>query len=106
MELRHGLRYLIYSRYSKRYYERVLDTETLPENIEYYFKQGVLYLWPDEETKQEIREDVEKHKMGYYPLQEKRQTELNHQRHLLYGNKQDAYKTRDRIYRKKRYGEH
>ena len=66
IELRIGLRYLIWSRYARCYYERRVDDLTSPENIEYYGKRGWLYLWPDEENKEEIREDVKKHKMGYW----------------------------------------
>jgi hypothetical protein len=104
-ELHIGLRYLIWSRYARCYYERVVNEETDADKITYYLKRGFLYLYPTEQNKEDIRDDVKKHKMGYYPLMEKRQTELNHQRHLLFGNKQDAYKTKDKIFRKKRYNE-
>ena len=104
-ELHIGLRYLIWSRYARCYYERVINEETDADNITYYLKRGFLYLYPTEQNKEDIREDVKKHKMGYYPLMEKRQMELDHERHLRFGNKQDAYKTKDKMFRKKRYDE-
>ena len=102
-ELFIGLRYLIWSKYAKCWYERVIDTETLPENIAYYAKAGVLWLWPTDENKEDIKADVEKHKMGYYKLMEKRQLEIDHEHHLLYGNKGDGYKYKNNWYRTKRY---
>lgn len=102
-ELRVGLRHLIWSKYAHCFYERRITDGTLPENITYYTKAKLLYLWPDEENKKEIREDVEKHKMGYWTLMQKRQLEMEHERHLVVGNKGEAYKTKDQIFRDKRY---
>ena len=105
IELHIGLRYLIWSRYARCFYERVVDDNTLPENISYYTKPGILFLWPTEENRQEIKEDVAKHKTSYWQMIEKRQLEVDHERHLLYANKGDAYLTKNKQFRQKRYGE-
>jgi len=80
-EVKEGLRYLIWSHYARKYYERTLnplqDTE---ENIQYYVKQGVMYIWPTEDNKQEIREDVEREKLSYWKLMYRRNMELEFDR--------------------------
>jgi len=102
-QLRTGLRYLIWSKYARVWYEREIDEHTLPDNIAYYFDAGWLWLWPTEENKGAIRDDVQKSKMGYQKLMEKRQLEIDHEHHLLYGNKADGYQFKNMDYRRKRY---
>lgn len=71
------IRYLIFSRYSRIYYERTLSDADTEENIAYYLSQGLLFIYPTDEDKQEIREDVEKEELGYWPLNERRQAEMD-----------------------------
>ena len=51
------------------------------EDISYFLSYGWLWLYPTEEQKEEIREDVEKNGIGYYPLMRRRQAEMNWERH-------------------------
>lgn len=98
-----GLRYLIYSFYSRVYFERVVDSEQVEENVEHWVGRGLIWLWPTERNKDTIREQVEKAKKGYYPLMRLRQAEIDHQRHILTGNKGDGHKTKNRLFRQIRY---
>lgn len=102
-QLRVGLRYLIWSRYSRCWFERSVREYDDEEDYRYYVNLGWLWLYPTEENKEEIRADVAKSKMGYYALMKKRQIEADHERHLLHGNKGDGYKTRNKFYRQIRY---
>ena len=67
-EYREGIRYLIWSFYSRKYYERYLSPAEPEENIVYFVNRGILFLYPDEQHKQEIREEVEKSGLSYYKL--------------------------------------
>ena len=81
-EFREGLRYLIWSRYGRCWWERTLGTyNETEEDISYFLSYGWLWLYPTEEQKEEIREDVEKNGIGYYPLMKRRQAEMNWERH-------------------------
>ena len=102
-ELHVGMRYLIWSRFARVWYERVVDEGTLEDNINWYTMCGWLWLYPTETNKNEIREDVEKHKIGYWALMEKRQTEIDHENHLRYANKGDGFRYKDMDYRRRRY---
>lgn len=102
-EIHAGLRMLLWSRYAGVWYIRHLNKETLEENIYYYQSYGWLWVYPTDENKQAIREDVKKNKMGYWPLMEKRQAEMDHQRHIQDANRGDGYKYKEMMFRKKRY---
>jgi len=82
-ELRKGLRYLIWSRYSRCWWERVLSDTDTEENIRYYLSMGWLVIWPTEEQKQDIRDEVEREQLGYWTLNYRRQTEMDHERHKM-----------------------
>jgi len=80
-ELKENLRYLIWSPYAKVYYERRVNLlQDSEDNIQYYIKKGYLYIWPDEDNQQEIREDVKNEKLGYWDLMLRRQTEIDFDR--------------------------
>lgn len=98
-----GLRYLIWSSYSRRFYVRTVKEHDDGEDYRYYVGAGYLWIYPTEENKDAIREDVERHGLGYYALQEKRQTEVDHERHIKYGNKGDGWQYKQKIFRKIRY---
>ena len=102
-ELKHGLRHLIWSRYARIWYERTIDEHTLDENIYWYHKCGWLCIYPTEENKEDIREDVEKSGMGYWPLMRKRQLEIDHERHLQFGEKGNGFEYKKMWFRKERY---
>jgi len=72
-----SIRYLIFSKYSRKFYERTLSDADTEENIAYYLLQGLLYIYPTDEDKEEIREDVEKEKLGYWLLNKRRQAEMD-----------------------------
>ena len=91
IELRLGMRYLVWSRFSRRYYIRHIDDRTTPDTLAYYLALGWIFLYPEEQTKNEIREDVKKSKRSYYELMKLRQTELDQERHALMGHKQNAF---------------
>ena len=59
-ELRFGFRYLLWSRYARGYYERVIDDRTAPENLKYYIDKGWMWWFLTDLNKEEIREDVER----------------------------------------------
>lgn len=90
--LHEGLRYLIWSRFSKRWYERVVDKATLEDNIGYYSQAGMLWIYPTEENKETIREDVKKSGLTYKELMTRRQAEIDIERHKKWGNKGDGYR--------------
>jgi hypothetical protein len=69
-ELFIGLRYLLWSRYSRMYYERVIDNETLPENLAWYIRAGWLFIWPTSDNKDLIREDTNKANLGWRQILE------------------------------------
>jgi hypothetical protein len=76
-----GIRYLIYSRYARVWYQRELDSEaTTEEDISYFMEVKLLWLFPTEEYKEEIREDVEKAGIGYFQLMARRQAEMDWER--------------------------
>ena len=75
-ELRYGMRYLIWSRFSRTYYERTLSLTETEENIEYYIAMQWVWLWPTEEQQEEIREEVEKAGIGYFKLRYRQQNEM------------------------------
>ena len=77
-QLREGMRYLVWSRYAKVFYERVIDEHTLDENLFYYLERGWVYLWPDEEMVEVIREEIENEKIGYRELMWRRQCEWDY----------------------------
>jgi len=91
IELRLGLRYVLWSRYSRRFYIRQIQDQTSPDTLAYYIALGWLWLWPTEENKDEIRTDVKKSKRSYYDLMKLRQTELDQERHALMGHRQNAF---------------
>ena len=64
---------------------------------------GWMWLWPTEENKEIIREDVKKGKMKYWDLMRKRQLEIDHEHHLLYGNRGDGFQFKKMFYRRERY---
>jgi len=84
--LRYGLRILLWSRYSRRWYERVINEETLDETLAYYFFMGLVRIYPTEENKEEIREDVTKSGLGYKTLMYRRQQEMEWERKKNTGN--------------------
>jgi hypothetical protein len=77
-KLRVGYRYLLYSKYAKVFYERVIDEHTLDENLHYYLTYGILFLWPTEETIGQIREEMEQAQLSYRELMWRRQAEWNY----------------------------
>jgi len=89
--LHEGLRYLIWSNFSRCWYERVIDTQTLEDNIGYYAKAGLLWIWPTEESKETIRADVKKAGLSYTQLMTRRQNEIDIERHKHHGHKQNAW---------------
>ena len=90
-EMKAGLRYLIFSRYARVYYERRLNPlQETEENIIYYVKHGLLYLWPNEEDQEEIRLDTQNEKLSYWKLMYRRQTELDFDRREKMGRTGDG----------------
>lgn len=80
-EVKTGMRYLIWSRYARVYYERHMDpSRETEENIQYFVQQGMLHIWPTEEDKEEIKADVANEKLNYWRLMYRRQTELDFDR--------------------------
>ena len=74
--VRPDYRHLLWSRYARVYYERVTDEYTLDENLIYYRKQGILFLWPTEETIEEIKKEVEDSGFSYRELMWRRDNEI------------------------------
>lgn len=103
-ELRMGLRYLIWSRYSRRWYERTINEGTDPKQLGIVVTRGLVWIWPTEENKSDIRADVVKHGGKYEALMIKRQLEIDHEHHLLYANRQDGFQFKNKDYRERRYG--
>jgi hypothetical protein len=102
-ELREGLRYLIWSRYARRYYERILDKQaTTEEDISYYLQRNWLFIYPTEENKNWIREEVEKHKLGYWKLMRRRQGEMDWERHNQKRNDGNGYAYRMEKYKQEK----
>ena len=98
-ELREGIRYLIRSRYSKGWYERLLNAEqTTEDDIRYYVERGMIWLWPGGEDQEVIREEVTKSGLSYWRLQEKRMNEINWERHPIEGNRGDGYQLKASTY--------
>lgn len=102
-DMRVNLRYLIWSQFARAWYERVVREEDLPENYRYYHNRRMLWLWPTEENKEEMLEETKKAKVGWYSMNKKRQTELDHDRLLKEGNKGDGFQTRNQMYKDIRY---
>ena len=75
IELREGYRHLLWSRYARVYYERVIDESTLDVNLTYYMKKGILFLYPTGETIESIREEMDKESLTYLELMWRRQNE-------------------------------
>jgi len=77
-EMKYNLRYLVFSKYARVFYERILDEEKEPEeNIRYYIQCGILWMYPTGEQQEEIREDCKKENLGYWKLMFRRQQELD-----------------------------
>ena len=70
-----GYRILLWSRYARVFYERTIDENTLDENLHYYLKQGILYLWPKEETIEQIRKEMADADLSYRELMWRRNAE-------------------------------
>jgi len=77
--LRPDLRHLLFSRYARVFYERIIDETTLEDNLLYYLKQGILYMWPDEDTIEEIREEMTKEDLSYRELMWRRNAEIEYE---------------------------
>jgi len=75
-EFRYGIRYLIYSRYARVWYERELTDQETEENLEYYVAMGWVWLWPTEEHQEKIREEVEANGISYFALRYRQQQEM------------------------------
>ena len=75
--LRLGYRHLLWSRYARVFYERIIDGSTLEDSLLYYRKQGILFLWPDALTIEEIRKEVEDSGFTYQELMWRRQNEMD-----------------------------
>ena len=100
-ELKEGLRYLIWSRYARAFYERLLDPRaTTEDDISYYQLHGLLFLYPTEENKEEIREDVAQSQLGYWLLMERRQAEMNYERKMKERNNGDGYQYQVQLYKR------
>ena len=98
-ELREGIRYLIRSRYSKGWYERVLNSQqTTEDDIRYYVERGMIWLWPLGEHQEEIRNEVNQGGLSYRQLQIKRMNEINWERHPIEGNRGDGYQLKASTY--------
>ena len=102
-EFRPELRYLIWSRYGRCWWERTLGTyNETEEDISYFLSYGWLFLYPTDEQKEEIREDVEKNGIGYYPLMARRQAEMNWERHNQIRNTGNGYQWRMDKYKREK----
>ena len=77
--LRPSYRHLLWSRYARVFYERRIDESTLEDNLLYYLKQGILYMWPDEDTLEEIREEMRKAELSYTELMWRRNAEMEYE---------------------------
>jgi len=99
-EFKEGMRYLIWSRYSRQWYERRLLTgSTTEEDIAYYLNRQMLWLYPEEEHKQEIRDEVEKAKLPYWELMKRRQGEMDWDRIQRERNDGNGFKLRMKLYK-------
>jgi len=78
IELREGYRHLVWSRYAKRFYERVINDHTFNENLAYYLQAGWLYLWPSQETLEEIRQEMQSQDLTYRELMWRRYNEYQY----------------------------
>ena len=76
--LRIGYRHLLWSRYARCFYERVIDEDTLDENLHYYISMRWVYLWPDEEMIDIIREEMNKDNLTYREIMWRRQNEWDY----------------------------
>jgi len=76
--LRVGYRILLWSRYARVFYERTIDEHAYDENLHYYLKRGILFLWPDEETIEKIREEMLHADLSYRELMWRRQNEMDY----------------------------
>ena len=74
--LRPNYRHLLWSRYARVWYERVIDDSTLEDNMLYYKRDGILLLWPTEDTLEEIREEFKAEGISYRELMWRRQNEI------------------------------
>ena len=75
VELRLNYRHLLWSKYARVFYERVIEEKTLDENLRYYRKTGILYLYPTGGTIEEIREEMAKEGLTYLELMFRREQE-------------------------------
>jgi len=91
-EYRHGIRYLIWSSYARCWYERHLSQADTEENIEYYVHRGMVWLWPDEEHQQEIREEVERSGLTYWKLRWRQHNEMLWEEHKEKANDGNGYR--------------
>lgn len=86
-----GLRYLVWSRYAKGFWERTVTEITDPVDIGYYLLRGWIWWWPTEENKDTIKSDVHKSGLGYRDLMTRRQAEIDKERNELYGNRGNGW---------------
>lgn len=100
-EFKEGLRYLIWSSYGRRWYERRLLTGiTTEEDISYYVGRKMLWIYPEEDHREEIREEVEKAKLPYWELMKIRQAEMDFERHSQLRNDGDGFKYKMMVYKR------
>ena len=91
IELRYGMNYYIWGRYSRCYYKREIRRENSTKALIESILRGIVYLNPTQEQKELIQAEMESNGMGYYQLQRFRFTEFQLDRHIRLGDKTFGY---------------
>ena len=94
IELRYGMKYWIWSRYSRCFYEREIKPENDTRKLIEAISKSIVYLDPTEEEKETIQAEMEYAKLDYYPLQRLRLIEYELDKHIRLGERSYGYMQR------------
>jgi len=92
-----GYEYFIYSKFHKKFYKREITEFTNLEKLKENIDKGLVWLSPNDEIKNKIREDVNDSAGGYQHMQEFRYYTWKLSHHDKHGNKQKDFLTKRQL---------
>lgn len=91
VEMRYGMNYYIYSKFSKCYYLRKIREENEPNKLVKNINKGLVYLYPTEEEKEAIELEMLSVKMNYDSMNLHRMISFKIDQHIRKGDKSFGY---------------
>ena len=94
IELRVGMKYWIWSAFSRCYYHREISSHNDPNKLIDVISHGLVWLAPNEEQRAAIRKEMESYGMGYYQMNRYRMYEYLLDQHTRLGDKSYGYQSK------------